>query len=170
MKIGEELIRNAAAALLDKLKSRGLKIAFAESMTGGLLSGSLTRIPGASSVLLGAAVCYNKESKVRLLGVPEELLQENGAESAEVTRAMAEGISRLFPDANMVLAITGSASMPVNDYAISSSPGKVFICFGLPGKELFSREWNLSGSRDEVLNQSILLAFESLGMVEQLKA
>jgi PncC family amidohydrolase len=157
-----EIIRIAAAELLEKLKTRGLKIAFAESMTGGLLSGSLTRIAGASSVLLGSAVCYTKESKVRLLGVPEELLIDNVAESAEVTRAMAEGISRLFPDAGFVLAITGSASQPVNDYKISSLPGKVFICFGFPEQELFHRDWNLNGSREEILNQAILLAFESL--------
>ncbi len=158
----EETIRKSAAELLDQLKARGLKIAFAESMTGGLLSGSLTWIAGASSVLLGSVVCYTKESKVRLLGVSEELLLDNGAESAEVTRAMAEGISRLFPDAGIVLAITGSASQPVNDYKISSPPGKVFICFGISGQELFSRDWNLNGSREEILNQAILLAFESL--------
>lgn len=158
----DEIIRIAAAELLEKLKTRGLKIAFAESMTGGLLSGSLTRIAGASSVLLGSVVCYTKESKVQLLGVPKELLLDNGAESAKVTSAMAEGISRLFPDAGIVLSITGSASQPVNDYKISSPPGKVFICFGISGQELFTREWNLNGSREEILNQAILLAFESL--------
>ncbi len=158
----DEIIRIAAAELLEKLKTRGLKIAFAESMTGGLLSGSLTWIAGASSVLLGSVVCYTKESKVQLLGVPKELLLDNGAESAKVTSAMAEGISRLFPDAGIVLSITGSASQPVNDYKISSPPGKVFICFGISGQELFNREWNLNGNREEILNQAILLAFESL--------
>jgi PncC family amidohydrolase len=158
----EETIRKAAAELLDQLKARGLKIAFAESMTGGLISGSLARISGASSVLLGSIVCYAKEGKVRLLGVSEELMLDKGAESAEVTKAMAEGISRVFPDAGIVLSITGSASVPVNDYKISSPPGKVFICFGFPEQELFNREWNLNGSREEILNQAILLAFESL--------
>jgi len=158
----EDGIRQEAGRLLDALKARGLKIAFAESMTGGLLSGSLTRIPGASSVLLGSVVCYDQAGKTRLLSVPEKLFHENGAESAMVTEAMAVGLGSLFPDAGIVFAVTGSASAPVNEYRISSPLGKVFICFGFPGKEFISREWNLSGSRDEVLNRAVLLAFESL--------
>ena len=157
----DEIVRSAAQ-LLEMLRTKGLKIAFAESMSGGLLSGSLTRIPGASSVLLGSVVCYDKGSKMRLLGVGQELLIEKGAESEEVTRAMAEGIHRLFPDAGIFLAISGSASAPVNDYQISSPPGSVFICMGTAGGKRLSRQWKLIGNRDEVLNQSILLALESL--------
>jgi len=160
--VTQEQIREAAQELVLELKVRNLTIAFAESMSGGLLSGSLVRIPGASSVLLGSLVCYRAESKYRLLGVPNSLLQEFGAESEDVTRALAEGISKLFPEAGIVLAITGSASSPVNDYRISSPPGTVFICFGKPGGELISRQWSLNGSREEVLNQAILLAIESL--------
>lgn len=158
----QEQIKYASKAVLQSLKSRHLKIAFAESMSGGLLSGSLTRIPGASSALLGSAVCYDAESKKRLLGVSASLLEENGAESAAVTQAMAVGISLLFPQADIILAITGSASAPVNDYQISSPPGTVFICFGKPGGELISRQWSLNGSREEVLNQAILLALQTL--------
>lgn len=152
----------AAEKLFRMLKARGLKIAFAESMSGGLLSGSLTRIPGASSVLSGAVVCYDRQSKIRLLGIREELLNQKGAESAEVTKAMAEGLPALFPEVDVILAITGSASLPVNDYQISSPPGRVFICFGFPGQDLISREWTLEGTRNEVLNQAIILAFEAL--------
>ena len=160
--VSEDAIRQAAGNLLEALKAHGLKIAFAESMSGGLLSGSLTRIPGASSVLLGSVVCYDAAAKTRLLSVPEKLLRESSAESAAVTKAMAAGLAGLFPDAGILLAITGSASAPVNDYRISSAPGTVFVSFGKPGHELSSREWKLSGSRDEVLNQAVLLAFESL--------
>jgi PncC family amidohydrolase len=157
-----EQIRKAAGMLLQKLKDKGLKIAFAESMTGGLLSGSLTRIPGASSVLCGSVVCYDHESKMRLLHVPAELFQSHGAESAEVTSSMAKGLEFLFPDAGILLAITGSASAPVNDYRISSQPGGVFICFGKVSETFKSIEWNLNGERNEVLDQAVLLTFESL--------
>jgi PncC family amidohydrolase len=157
-----EKIRKAAGILLQKLKDKGLKIAFAESMTGGLLSGSLTRIPGASSVLCGAVVCYDQGSKMRLLHVPKELFLEHGAESAEVTSAMARGLEKLFPEAGILLAITGSASAPVNDYRISSPPGIVFICFGKVGETFKSIEWNLNGDRGEVLDKAVLLTFESL--------
>ena len=160
--VSEDAIRQAAGNLLEALKAHGLKIAFAESMSGGLLSGSLTRIPGASSVLLGSVVCYDAAAKTRMLSVPQKLLRESGAESAAVTEAMAAGLAGLFPDAGMLLAITGSASAPVNDYRVSSAPGSVFICFGKPGQKLISREWKLSGSRNEVLNRAVLLAFKSL--------
>lgn len=162
MKNPEEEIRESARRLLHLLKAKGLKIAFAESMTGGLLSGSLTRIPGASSVLLGSVVCYDQASKMRLLHVPQELFPEHGAESAKVTSAMARGLEKLFPEAGILLAITGSASVPVNDYRISSPPGTVYISVRKPGEELFCQSWQLSGNREEVLNQAVLLAFCSL--------
>lgn len=151
-----------AALLLDLLKRHQLSIAFAESITGGLLAATLTRIPGASSALLGSLVCYNRESKIRLLEVPEKLLLEKGAESEEVTRAMAEGLSGKFPEASLLLAITGAASAPVNEYQISSSPGQVFICFGQPGSALISRQEKLSGTREEVLEKAVSFAFDCL--------
>lgn len=157
-----EKITEAAIALLGTLKKRQLKIAFAESMSGGLLSGNLTRISGVSSVLLGSVVCYDKKSKIRLLGISENLLSQKGAESAEVTRAMAEGLPALFPEANVVVAITGSASSPVNDYRISSPEGRVFFCFGIPGQKLISEMRDLKGNRREVLDQAVLLALEFL--------
>jgi len=152
----------AASLLFEWLKTRGLKVAFAESMSGGLLSGGLTRIPGASSVLLGSVVCYDAASKTRILGVPEEVLLQSGAESEEVTRSMAEGLPALFPEAGLILAITGSASAPVNDYQISSPPGTVYICFGVPGQKLISRKWHFSGSREEVLEQALIAGYDSL--------
>jgi PncC family amidohydrolase len=152
----------AAMRLFEWLKTRGLKVAFAESMSGGLLSGGLTRIPGASSVLLGSVVCYDAASKTRILGVPEEMLLQFGAESEEVTRSMAEALPALFPEAGLILAITGSASASVNDYQISSSPGTVFICFGVPGQKLISQKWHISGSREEVLEQALIAAYDSL--------
>jgi PncC family amidohydrolase len=158
----EEQLREAAGQLLQVLKNKNLKIAFAESMTGGLLSGSLTRIPGTSSVLTGAVVSYDIESKIRLLSVDKQLLCETGAESAEVAIAMAEGLPALFPHAGLLVAITGSASAPVNDYRISSPPGTVFLAYGRVGKGLISRKWNLTGNRDEVLRQAVWLSMNCI--------
>jgi PncC family amidohydrolase len=160
-KTEEETIRKAAAELLDQLKARGLKIAFAESITGGLISGSLARIPGASSVLLGSVVTYTEDLKHKLLGVPQKFIQEFGAESEEVTRAMSKGLFQLIPETDVVLAITGAASASVNEYQISSPVGRVYVCFGTAGR-LISREASFEGSRQDVLNKAVIFAFEAL--------
>ncbi len=83
-------------------------VAVAESCTGGLLAERLTRTPGSSNYFLGGAVCYSNRLKVRLAGVPERLLQEHGAVSKPVARALAEGVRR-NTGADIGVGITGVA-------------------------------------------------------------
>jgi nicotinamide-nucleotide amidase len=90
------------------LAERGLTLAIAESCTGGLAAELLTRIPGSSRYFLGGAVAYANAAKTALLGVPAELIATHGAVSAEVARAMAEGI-RTRLGADLGLAFTGIA-------------------------------------------------------------
>ncbi len=100
-----ELIDNAEK-LLGDLRERKLKLATAESCTGGLIAGYLTEVPGASDVVDRGFVTYSNESKTELLGVPMSLIAEKGAVSTEVARAMAEGalaVSR----AHICVAVTG---------------------------------------------------------------
>ena len=80
-----------AAALLDAYRTRGWRIATAESCTGGLVAGLLTEIAGSSDVVERALVTYSNEAKTGLLGVPGPLIVEHGAVSEPVARAMAEG-------------------------------------------------------------------------------
>jgi nicotinamide-nucleotide amidase len=90
------------------LKERGLKLAVAESCTGGLLSARLVNVPGSSQYFLGGFVVYSNELKTKLLSVEKELLQKHGAVSEEVCRAMC--ISALEEtDADISIAITGIA-------------------------------------------------------------
>jgi len=91
-----------------RLIESGTTVAVAESCTGGLISHRLTEVPGVSAVLLEAAVTYSNASKVRRLGVPEELIRRHGAVSEEVARAMAEGIARTS-GAALGVAVTGIA-------------------------------------------------------------
>ena len=86
----------------------GHRIGLAESCTGGLLAGRLTNRPGASDYVAGGVVSYSNESKVALLGVPAELIEQYGAVSPQVARAMADGALRVF-DADIAVAITGVA-------------------------------------------------------------
>ncbi len=97
-----------AGALLDAYRRAGLKIATAESCTGGLIAGCLTEIPGASDVVERGFLTYSNEAKHDLLGVPVALLETHGAVSAEVVEAMAAGaLARSAADA--VVSVTGIA-------------------------------------------------------------
>jgi Uncharacterized protein (competence- and mitomycin-induced) len=115
------------------LKERGLKLAVAESCTGGLLSARLVNVPGSSQYFLGGFVVYSNELKTKLLSVEKELLQKYGAVSEEVCRAMC--ISALEEtDADISIAITGIAgpsgatpTKPVGLTYIALSTGKEVI-------------------------------------------
>src|SRR6185503_2580201 len=84
--------RSLEAVVGDLLRERKLTIAVAESCTGGLLSSRLTDVPGSSDYVERGVVCYSNRAKTELAGVPEALIDEHGAVSEPVARAMAEGI------------------------------------------------------------------------------
>jgi nicotinamide-nucleotide amidase len=85
-----------------------LSVTTAESCTGGLIAAALTEIPGVSGIYLGGFVTYANEAKMRDLGVPQALLAKQGAVSAEVARAMAEGALKRT-GAELGIAVTGIA-------------------------------------------------------------
>lgn len=91
-----------------QLAARGLKLATAESCTGGLLAKRITDIPGSSDVFEMGAVTYANRIKTKVLGVPEEMLAAYGAVSEPVARAMAEGIRREV-GSDLGIGITGIA-------------------------------------------------------------
>ncbi len=97
-----------AAVVLERLEQRGARLAVAESCTGGLLGERLTAVPGASRTFVGGVVAYANDLKASELGVPQALLDEHGAVSEPVVRAMAEGVARRF-HATASLAVTGIA-------------------------------------------------------------
>ena len=102
---GEE---SFASALGRVLRGKGLKLAIAESCTGGLVGSLLTREAGASDFLLLDAVTYANSAKTGILGVGEDLIRAHGAVSAECAAAMAEGARRIT-GADVALSITGVA-------------------------------------------------------------
>lgn len=97
-----------AALVLDQARLQGLRLAVAESCTGGLVGARLTEVPGSSDVFVGGVIAYDNALKVQLLGVPETLLAEHGAVSEPVARAMAEGAARRFGVA-AAISVTGVA-------------------------------------------------------------
>ena len=96
------------AALGHALREAGKRIATAESCTGGLIASRITDVPGASDYFLEGVISYSNEAKTALLGVPEALIDEHGAVSEPVARAMAEGC-RQRSGADYAIAVTGIA-------------------------------------------------------------
>jgi nicotinamide-nucleotide amidase len=97
-----------AAELLDACRARGLKLATAESCTGGLIAAILTEVPGSSDVFERGFVTYSNEAKTEQLGVPAELIAKHGAVSQEIARAMAAGALK-HSRAEIAVAVTGVA-------------------------------------------------------------
>jgi nicotinamide-nucleotide amidase len=91
-----------------RLAVGGFTLATAESCTGGLVAGRITEVPGSSVYFREGVVAYSNEAKVRLLGVPSDLIAEYGAVSAPVAEAMAEGV-RLRAEADFGVSVTGIA-------------------------------------------------------------
>jgi nicotinamide-nucleotide amidase len=100
--------RTIEAVVGDLLRAARRTIAIAESCTGGLLTSRLTDVPGSSSYVDRAAVCYSNQSKVQWLAVPEALIAAHGAVSEPVARAMAEGV-RASARASVGVGVTGIA-------------------------------------------------------------
>jgi len=90
------------------LLARGMRVALAESCTGGLVGARITSVPGSSRYLLGGVVAYHNRAKAALLGVPTPMLRRHGAVSAPVAAAMARGARRRF-GADVAVAVTGIA-------------------------------------------------------------
>ena len=101
-------LKQRAAALLKAYERKGLKIATAESCTGGLIAGLLTEIAGSSAVVERGFVTYSNEAKADLVGVPPALIAAHGAVSEPVARAMAEG-ALARSRADVAVAVTGIA-------------------------------------------------------------
>ena len=131
-----DLIAQAEAILAD-FRKRGLKLATAESCTGGLVAGVLTEIAGSSGVVERGFVTYSNAAKHELLGVPDEMLAAHGAVSEPVARAMAEG-ALARSSADVAVAVTGVAGP---DGGTAAKPvGLVHFAAARRGGEILHRE------------------------------
>ena len=97
-----------ARSVIEAAAAQGLRVALAESCTGGLIASALTDVPGASAVFTHGVVAYANEAKSGVLGVEERVLAAHGAVSAETAEAMAAGALRLS-GADLALSVTGIA-------------------------------------------------------------
>ena len=132
------------------LGMRHLTLATAESCTGGLLAQRLTSVPGSSRYFLGGAVVYSDALKTAFADVPAELIATQGPVSAEVARALAEGIRRRT-GASLGVSITGIAGpTPGSPGPDEHKPiGLVYISLS-DGNETKVKEFRLPGDRDRI--------------------
>ena len=151
-----------AARIIDTCTRRGLKVASAESCTGGLVMAHLTAIPGSSAVVDRGFVTYSNEAKTAMLGVPARLIESEGAVSEPVALAMAKGaIANSLAD--IAVAITGiagpgggSPSKPVGLVHLAAA--------GRDGRTVHRKEI-FTGDRQAVRLASVKVA---LGLIESL--
>ncbi len=157
----DELL-DAAKALLDSCRARGLRLTTAESCTGGLVASLMTEIPGSSDVMGRGFVTYSNDAKRELLGVRAETLAAHGAVSGETAQEMAAGaLARAGPDADLAVAVTGvagpgggSAEKPV---------GTVWLAVASAGGEVAASKRNFDGDRAEIRRAAVECAVAILG-------
>jgi nicotinamide-nucleotide amidase len=147
-----------AQVCADLLRSDDRTLAVAETATGGLLANSFTDIAGASKFFAGGCVCYSNESKMQLLDVPEDILMQHGAVSAENAVAMAAGAAERL-GADYGLAITGFAG-PCG--GTKENPvGTIYIALYTP-HGVWSRKMNYPGPRPTVKLRAVNAALDWL--------
>ena len=140
------------SVVLQLLRERGLSLGLAESVTGGLVAGRITNVPGASDVFRGGIVSYASEVKFDLLGVPEGPVVSEAAAAA-----MAVGAQRVL-GADVALALTGVAGPAEQDGMPVGT-----LCVGIAiGTEVTTRTLRLPGQRDQMRQMSVISALDLL--------
>jgi nicotinamide-nucleotide amidase len=146
-------------AVLDACRGASLRVATAESCTGGMVAAALTDVAGSSDVVDRGFVTYSNEAKAEMLGVPMPLIEEHGAVSEPVARAMAEGaIARSRAD--LAVGITGVAG-PGGGTA-EKPVGLVHFASARRGGDTRTEHHVFEGDRAAVRRASALRALEML--------
>ena len=135
-----------AKIVVERLKSKGLTVASAESCTGGMVASEIISVPGSSAVINSSFVTYSNEAKTLILGVPKEDIKENGAVSEIVARKMAQGV-RDISGADIGVATTGIAGP---DGGTDRKPvGLVYVAIAINNRVLCKKRY-YSGNRTSV--------------------
>ncbi len=154
-----------AKQVLAACRKQGLKLATAESCTGGLIAAALTEVAGSSDVVERGFVTYSNEAKVELVAVPEKAITKHGAVSEIGARAMAAG-ARRRARVDIAVSVTGiagpgggSAAKPV---------GLVHLACARSGRRTLHRRVVLKGNRSNIRRQSVAIALAMI--LQQVRA
>lgn len=141
------------SVVLAELEHRGLTLALAESVTGGLVSGRLTSVPGASNVFRGAVVSYSSEVKFDLLGVdPGPVVGESAA------RQMAIGARRVL-GADLAVSLTGVAGPTEQD---DQPVGTLWVALAGKDDRVVTRSFRLPAQRDQMRQMAVITSLDFL--------
>jgi nicotinamide-nucleotide amidase len=152
-------VRDLAAELGQLLAARGLRVAAAESCTGGWIAKRVTDVGGSSAWFERGYVTYSNASKIELLGVQPATLEQYGAVSEETAREMAEGALR-ESGADLAVAVTGVAGP---DGGSEAKPvGTVWLAWAGRGLSTRAALRRFSGDRENVRRAAVQAALEGL--------
>lgn len=156
------VMKSLVSTLSVRLIFKRLKLVTVESCTGGLIGKIITDTTGSSDWYEGGFITYSNQAKIRLVQVPEALIDKYGAVSLEVAEAMATGASKHFPDCVSV-SVTGIAG-PAG--GTDEKPvGTVCIACHF-SSELKTRKFNFDGNRQQIREQTVLQALKLLLSME----
>ena len=141
-----------AAKLGACLLARNMRLATAESCTGGWLAKVITDLPGSSSWFNGSLVTYSNEAKQQILGVKKCTLDEFGAVSSETVREMSNGVLARM-DADVALSISGIAGP--GGGSDDKPVGLVWFSWGKQGETVFAESYQFDGDREAVRRQAV---------------
>ena len=157
--MSQDEIESLSADVGRRLLAKGLRVATAESCTGGLVSGAITAIAGSSDWFDRGFVTYSNAAKHELLGVGDAVLRAHGAVSEATAIAMAKGALKRS-NAQLTVAVTGVAG------PAGGTPGKPvgMVCFAWARKDgaIASATHRLKGDRTEVRRASVAIALRGL--------
>jgi len=163
-----ELVYGVDVASLEEvalrgLRERGLTLGTAESCTGGLIAKRMTDLPGSSAAFKGGIISYTNEVKTGVLGVSQNLLDEQGAVCADVAKAMAEGARRAL-SCDLAVSATGVAG-PDSDER-GNPVGLVYVALAAPNGS-WVRKLTLAGLRDSRERVRVMAASHGFDMVRR---
>lgn len=156
-----------AEAVLTAARVRGISLITAESCTGGLIAALLTEIAGASDVVLGGLVTYANEAKMELLGIPQALIEQHGAVSEVVAKAMSEGAviagRHLVAEGKPVLAVAVTGIAGPGGGSPHKPVGTVHLAVRhYPSGEVRHVHLTLQGDRHSIRMQTVAQAMTLL--------
>lgn len=134
--------------MIDRCGERKIRITTAESCTGGLIAALLTEIPGAAEALDCGFITYCNDAKQQFLGVPRAMLEQHGAVSEQVARAMAEGAVAQKQNVNLGVAVTGVAGP--GGGSEKKPVGTVHLAVAMTGKATVHRHRLFKGNRSAI--------------------
>ncbi len=151
-----------SSAVVSLLIAHHLRVAVAESLTGGRLVAALIDTPGASETVLGGVVAYNTELKRSILGVDAAILNVHGAVHPDVAVQMAVRVRDVLAvgglPAEVGIGVTGVAGPDPQD---GRDPGTVFLAIAI-GSDVRVRELTVQGNRNEIRNGVVTTAMQEL--------